>query len=262
MKEVRTIVLRVDGTNCDEETVIAFKKAGSLVDLVHINELKKGYKSLEDYQILCLPGGFAHGDHIAAGKIWAVEFKHSLSKDVKKFVEEGKLVIGICNGFQVLVKTGLLPAFERTMEKQKATLFYSDCGSFQDRWIYMKHENKGKCVFTKGIKDIIYLPINHGEGKFFVDDKSVIKKLEENDQIVFKYVDPDGNYAGYPWNPNGSMENIAGICNPEGNVIGFMPHPEKYIHKWMHPYWTRNNLPEEGDGFKIFKNAVEFANKL
>jgi phosphoribosylformylglycinamidine synthase len=257
MKEVRTIVLRVDGTNCDEEGVIAFERAGSRVDLVHMNELIRKEKSLEDYQILCIPGGFAYGDDIAAGKIFAVLLKYKISNYVKKFIEEGKLVLGICNGFQVLVKAGLLPAFEGKM-KQEATLAFNDSGYFQDRWIYMKHENKGKCIFTKGIKDIINIPVNHAEGKF-VADRSVIRRLEDNDQVVFKYVDPDGNYAGFPWNPNGSFDNIAGICNPDGNVFGLMPHPEKFIYKWTHPYWTRLKLEEEGDGFAIFKNAVEFA---
>ena len=259
MKEVRTIVLRVEGTNCDEEAVIAFRKAGSKVDLVHINELIRKEKLLEDYQIFCIPGGFTYGDDISAGKIFAVLLKHKISEDVKKFAEEGKLVFGICNGFQVLVKSGFLPNLEG-INKQEATLAFNDSGYFQDRWIYMKHENKGKCIFTRGIKDVIYIPVNHAEGKF-VADRSVIQKLEENDQIVFKYVDPDGKYTGFPWNPNGSMDNIAGICNPEGNVFGLMPHPEKFIHKWMHPCWTRLNLEEEGDGFKIFRNAVEFAKK-
>ena len=261
MKEVRTIVLRVDGTNCDEETVIAFRKAGSLVDLVHINELIRKEKSLEDYQILCIPGGFTYGDDIAAGKIFSVLLKYKLKDELKKFIEEGKLVLGICNGFQVLVKTGLLPALNGLMKEQEATLAFNDCGYFQDRWVYLKHENKRNCVFTRGIKEIIYIPVNHAEGKF-VAERRVIRKLEENDQIVFKYVDPEGNYAGFPWNPNGSMDNIAGVCNPDGNVFGLMPHPEKFIHKYMHPYWTRLNLKEEGDGFKIFRNAVEFARKL
>jgi phosphoribosylformylglycinamidine synthase len=260
MKKVKTIVLRVDGTNCDEETVIAFRKAGSEVDLVHMNELIRKEKSLEDYQILCIPGGFTYGDDIAAGKIFAVLLKYKIGKDVKKFVEDGKLVIGICNGFQVLVKAGILPALEGIMKKQEATLAFNDCGYFQDRWVYLKHENKRKCIFTRGIKNIIHVPVNHAEGKF-VADKNVIRKLEENDQIVFKYVDPDGNYASFPWNPNGSIDNIAGICNTDGNVFGLMPHPEKFIHKYMHPCWTRIDLPEKGDGFKIFKNAVEFAEK-
>jgi len=260
MKEVKTIILRVEGTNCDEETVIAFEKAGSKVDLVHMNELIRKEKSLEDYQIFCIPGGFTYGDDIAAGKIYAVLLKYKIANDVKKFIEEGKLVIGLCNGFQVLVKAGLLPAFDSTLDKQVATLAFNDCGYFQDRWIYMKHENKGRCPITKGI-NMIYTPVNHAEGKF-VADRDVIQRLEDNDQIVFKYVDPDGNYAGFPWNPNGSVDNIAGICNPNGNVLGFMPHPEKHIQKWTHPYWTRlNGLPNVGDGFSIFKNAVEFAKK-
>jgi phosphoribosylformylglycinamidine synthase len=259
MKEVRTLVLRVDGTNCDEEAVIAFERAGSKVDLVHMNELIRKEKSLEDYQILCIPGGFAYGDDIAAGKIFAVLLKYKISNDVKKFIEEGKLVLGLCNGFQVLVKAGLLPAFEGKM-KQEATLAFNDSGYFQDRWIYLKHENKGKCIFTRGIKDIINIPVNHAEGKF-VADRDVIRRLEDNDQVVFKYVDPDGNYAGFPWNPNGSFDNIAGICNPDGNVFGLMPHPEKFIHKWTHPCWTRLNLAEEGDGFSIFRNSMKFAKK-
>ena len=177
MKEVKTIVLRVDGTNCDEETIIAFERAGSKVDLVHMNELIRKEKTLEDYQILCIPGGFSYGDDIAAGKIFTVLLKYVLSKDIKNFIEEGKLVIGICNGFQVLVKTGLLPAFDGTVGNQIATLATNDCGYFQDRWVYLKNENKGKCPISKGIKDTIYIPVNHAEGKF-VADRDVIQKLE------------------------------------------------------------------------------------
>lgn len=260
--EVKTIVLRVDGSSGVEETVTAFKKAGSEVDLVHIDKLKRKEKPLEDYQILCIAGSSAYGDYISAGKILAVKLKYVLGKDIKKFIDEGKLVLGICNGFQSLVKIGFLPALDGLLGKQEATLALNDSGRFIDRWVYLKHENKGKCVFTRGIKDIIHIPVNHAEGKF-VADRDVIKRLEENDQIVFKYVDPDSNYADFPWNPNGSMDNIAGICNPEGNVFGLMPHPEKFIHKWMHPYWTRlSELSDVGDGFIIFKNAVEFAKKL
>jgi len=258
--EVRTIVLRVDGNTGNEETVTAFKKAGSKVDLVHIDELKRKQRSLEGYQILCIAGGSAYGDYISAGKILAVKLKYVLEKNIKKFIDEGKLVLGICNGFQSLVKLGFLPALNGFSEEQEATLALNDSGRFIDKWVYLKHENKGKCVFTKGIKDVIYIPVNHAEGKF-VADRDVIQKLEENDQVVLKYVDPDGNYAGFPWNPNGSIDNIAGICNPEGNVFGLMPHPEKFIHKWMHPFWTRVDLPEEGDGFRIFRNVVEFAKK-
>jgi phosphoribosylformylglycinamidine synthase len=248
---VNTIVLRVDGTNCDEETCIAFELAGSKVDLVHVNELKRGIFSLEDYEILAIPGGFAYGDDIAAGKILANLLKYELRKPIKKFIEEGKLVIGICNGFQAIVKAGLLPAFGGLMETQEATLAMNDSGYFIDKWVLLKHVNKGKCVFTRGISNEIFIPINHAEGKF-VATPEILKKLEDNDQVVFKYVD----------NPNGSLNDIAGICNTEGNVFGLMPHPEKYVHPYTHPYWTRlKDLPKEGDGLVIFRNAVEYARK-
>ncbi|MBN2042545.1 MAG: phosphoribosylformylglycinamidine synthase I, partial [Candidatus Aenigmarchaeota archaeon] len=233
---VKTIVLRVDGTNCDEESCQAFRLAGSEVDLVHINELKN--KFLEDYQILMVPGGFSYGDDISAGKIQANMMKHSIGDQLKKFVEDGKLVLGICNGFQALVKAGLIPAIDGIMQRQEATLVMNDSGYFMDKWIRLRHVNKGKCIFTKGIKQEIFIPINHGEGKFMAPPE-ILRNLEENDQLVFKYAD----------NPNGSVMDIAGICNPEGNVFGMMPHPEKYVHPYTHPFWTRmEKLPEEGDG--------------
>jgi phosphoribosylformylglycinamidine synthase len=260
MREVKTMVLRAEGTNCDEETVIAFERAGSSVDLVHINELRRG-RPLEEYQILCIPGGFTYGDDIAAGKILAIRLKNEIGNQIKDFVEEGKLIFGICNGFQVLVKVGLLPALEGTMRKQEATLAFNDSGHFVDRWVYLKREAKGACVFTKGVKDITFMPVNHGEGKFVADQKT-IERLKENNQIIFRYVDSEGKCAGYPWNPNGSLDNIAGICNPEGNILGLMPHPEKYIQRCMHPHWTRlPGLGEEGDGFSLFKGAVNYASK-
>lgn len=247
---VRTMVLRVDGTNCDEETVHAFKLAGSEVSLVHVNDIMKGKESFENFGILAIPGGFAHGDDVAAGKILANLLRYKLSGDLKKFIEEGKLVIGICNGFQAIVKAGLLPAFGDFGE-QEATLASNDSGYFIDRWVRLKHVNNGKCIFTKGIKNGIFVPVNHGEGKF-VASPDILKMLEENDRVVFRYVD----------NPNGSMNGIAGICNSGGNVFGLMPHPEKFFSKYTHPYWTRmKDLPEEGDGLAIFRNAVEYAKR-
>jgi len=248
MKKAKVIVLRTAGTNCDRETVFAFQAAGADVDLVHINELIQGGKNLEPYKILALPGGFSYGDDIAVGKVLANELIYKLRQDIRKFVQSGKLVIGICNGFQVLVKTGLLP---------HSTLTFNDSGKFEDRWVYLKNVNRNKCVFTRGIKGI-YLPIAHGEGKFVTDSKT-LKELEKNDGIVFKYVDGKGREAGYPWNPNGSMDGIAGICNKEGNVFGMMPHPERFLSRYQHPHWQREKLPEEGGGLKIFKNAVQFA---
>lgn len=247
---VRTMVLRVDGTNCDEETVHAFKLAGSDVSLVHVNEILKGKKSLENFEIIAIPGGFAHGDDVAAGKILANLLRYKLNRDMVKFIEEGKLVVGICNGFQAIVKAGLIPAFGG-FGKQEATLASNDSGYFIDKWVRLKHVNLQKCMFTKGMKNEIFVPINHGEGKF-VASTEILNKLEENDQVVFRYID----------NPNGSMNDIAGVCNTEGNVFGMMPHPEKFVSKYMHPCWTRlKGLPEEGDGLSIFKNAVEYAKK-
>ena len=202
------------------------------------------------FRSLAVPGGFAHGDDIAAGKILANLIRYKLSRDFVKFIEDGKLVIGICNGFQAIVKAGLLPAFGG-FGKQEATLAGNDSGYFIDKWVRLKHVNKGKCIFTKGMKSGIFVPINHGEGKF-VAPPDVLRRLEENDQVVFRYEE----------NPNGSMNDIAGICNAQGNVLGLMPHPEKFVSKYMHPYWTREKaLPEEGDGLAMFRNAVEYAKR-
>ncbi|MBS7655000.1 phosphoribosylformylglycinamidine synthase I [Candidatus Bathyarchaeota archaeon] len=256
MSKVKVAVFRVAGTNCEIETAYAFKLAGAKPEIIHMNEFYKKRKSLEGYQILVFPGGFSYGDDIAAAKLWANEIKYKL-KEIKHFAEEGKPIIGICNGFQVLVKTGLLPGFEKSI-KQEATLAFNDIGLYHDRWVYLKPESK-KCIFTKNLNKTIFLPVAHAEGKFIINEDS-LRKLEENDQIVFRYVDNKGELAGFPWNPNGSISNIAGICNPEGNILGLMPHPERYLHKWMHPLWTKlNSLPIEGDGLIIFKNAVEYA---
>jgi phosphoribosylformylglycinamidine synthase len=247
---VRTLVLRADGTNCDEETAHAFRIAGSDVSVAHINELIQKKKMLEDFQILAVPGGFAHGDDVASGKILANLIRYKLSSDFVKFIESGRLVIGICNGFQAIVKAGLLPAFGG-FGKQEATLAANDGGYFIDKWVHLRHVNKGKCIFTKGIKSEIFVPINHGEGKFIAPPE-ILRRLEENDQVVFTYKE----------NPNGSVNSIAGICNTEGNVFGLMPHPEKFVSKYTHPYWTREkSLAEEGDGLAIFRNAVNYAKK-
>lgn len=295
MKKPKVIVLRTAGTNCDKETVHAFQSAGAETDLSHINEFIQGNKSLDRYGILAIPGGFSYGDDIAAGKVLANELIYKLRDSVEKFIKGGRLVIGICNGFQVLVKTGLLP---------HSTLTFNDSGKFEDRWVYLKNVNRGRCVFTKGI-DRIYLPVAHAEGKF-VTDKKTLDEMKKNDEIVFRYVDDKGKDCGYPSNPNGSMENIAGICNKEGTVFGMMPHPERYLAFYMHPQWTRlrssnfggqarllespnsrqahkqsessgsrqarKKIPQaglpseasaqEGDGIAIFRNAVRYASKL
>lgn len=259
MNKIKVLVLRTAGTNCDYETVYGFQMAGAYVDLVHINQLIRGEKNLSDYQILALPGGFSYGDDIAGGKILANELKYRLREPIERFVADGKLMIGICNGFQVMVKAGLLPGFNGISPVQETTLYNNDSGKFECRWVYLKHTDSGKCVFTRNIKEIIYLPVAHGEGKFTTISEETLNKLETGDQVVFKYVDPEGSYAGYPWNPNGSDRHIAGICDSTGRIFGLMPHPERHLTRYNHPRWTRENLLEEGDGLAIFRNAVEYA---
>ncbi|RLG73144.1 MAG: phosphoribosylformylglycinamidine synthase I [Methanobacteriota archaeon] len=244
----KTIVLRVEGTNCDEETAHAFEVAGSEVDRVHINQLVRSGHFLDEYQILVIPGGFSHGDAVSAGILLANQLRYQIGDQVKEFIADNKLVLGICNGFQALVRAGFLPSPDKQVE---ATLTLNDSGLFYDGWVHLNHVNRGTCIYTQQIKDVLYLPVAHAEGKFVTTRKN-LEKLEENDQIVFTYVE----------NPNGSVGNVAGVCNPEGNVLGMMPHPERYIHKYMHPQWTRlPELPEEGDGLKIFQNAVKHAKK-
>ena len=256
MNAPNAVVIRAPGTNCDLETACAFEMAGAHTDIVHVNALYRGEKSLEEYQILAIPGGFSYGDDISAAVVWANELKHRLRKDLTAFVEAGKPVVGICNGFQVLVKAGLLPAFDHTIEKQSVTLAFNDIGLYFDTWVFLKH-GKSPCLFTKSIDRLLNLPVAHAEGKF-VAESQVLARLEERSQAVFTYADEKGEDAGFPWNPNGSLHNIAGICNPAGNVMGLMPHPERYLHKYMHPHWTCKSLDEVGDGFTIFKNAVNY----
>lgn len=262
MQKPKVIVLRTAGTNCDYETVHAFQMVGADVDLIHINQLIRGKKELIRYQILALPGGFSYGDDIAAGKLLANELKYRLREPIEQFVADGKLIIGICNGFQVMVRAGLLPGFNGISKNQEATLYTNDSGKFECRWVYLKNVENNKCVFTKNIKQIIYLPVAHGEGKFTTINENVLNKLEENNQVVLKYTDANGECKGYPWNPNGSDRSIAGICDSTGRIFGLMPHPERYISKYHHPRWTREKLDNEGDGLAIFRNAVEYAKNL
>lgn len=252
---VKVIVLRTAGTNCDLETAYAFRRHLAEVDLVHINEVKAKKKRLSSYHILAIPGGFTYGDDVAAGRVLANELKFKIGNELRKFIEVGKLIIGICNGFQVLVKGGLLPDVE--IDEQKATLILNDSGKFEDRWVYLKAAEESKCIWTNNIDRLIYLPVAHAEGKF-ITDKDALEELKNNNQIVFQYVDKDSNLAGYPANPNGSLENIAGICDKTGRILGLMPHPERFLESYHHPHWQRLSKEKEGDGNLIFKNAVNY----
>lgn len=256
MSKVNVLILRTAGTNCDQETAYAFEKAGASTEKLHINRVFERSAELDRFHVLAIPGGFTYGDDIASGKVLANELRFKLRDAVAKFVRDGKLIIGICNGFQALVKAGLLPWEEG---RSDATLTFNDSNRFEDRWVYLK-ACSGTSAFVKEGDDI-YAPVAHGEGKFVPRDDKVLSRLEGAGQVVFRYTGPDGSPAGYPWNPNGSVGNIAGICDPTGRIFGLMPHPERHVEPTQHPRWTRDGLKGEGDGLKVFRNAVTFARK-
>jgi phosphoribosylformylglycinamidine synthase I len=253
MARVKTLILRAPGTNCDEETAFAFERAGSLVDSAHINQLVRRDKLIADYQIVVFPGGFTYGDDISAGKILANELKLKLGGDIQRFVEGGGLILGICNGFQVLVKAGILPPLE---DGQQLTRAGNDSNRFECRWVYLKINRESPCIFTKGI-EAMYLPVAHGEGKIMAEEKTLAKL-----KVVARYVDAGGDIkAGYPYNPNGSAGNIAGICDATGRIFALMPHPERFTRWSQHPRWTREKPRQHGDGFGIFLNAVDWVKR-
>jgi len=256
MSKVKTLILRAPGTNCDVETAFAFQQAGATTSLVHIGKLICREEQLCDYQIMVIPGGFTYGDDISAGKVLANELRLKLSEDVEKFIDKGGLILGICNGFQVLVKAGILPGPLRTGQPV-LTLMANDSGKFECRWVYLSVSKKSPCVFTKGI-ELMYLPVAHAEGKV-VADPAILPKLNE----VLYYTDENGNReVGYPHNPNGSIANIAGICDASGRVFALMPHPERCIRDTQYPQWTRQKPGKYKNGFQIFLNAVRWAQSL
>lgn len=252
--KVKVIILRVAGTNCDFETEWAFTLAGASVERVHINQIIRKEKKISDYQILVIPGGFSYGDDIAAGKVLANQIRMKLWDEIEKFISEKKVILGICNGFQVLVKSGILPF----NSEQVVTLEWNDSGRFEDRWVYLKVE-ENLSPFFKGLPDIIRMPVAHAEGKFLPKDKKVLKEIEKNKQVVLRYCDRNGNLTGYPYNPNGSIGNIAGICSKDGLIIGLMPHPERAILKYYYPDFLKNEEKDDfTPSFKIFKNMVKY----
>ncbi|MBU2100123.1 phosphoribosylformylglycinamidine synthase I [Candidatus Micrarchaeota archaeon] len=241
----KIIVLRTAGTNCDYETVNVFKYLGAEVDLVHVNSLQRKEISLSDYHCLVLPGGFADGDYISSAKILANKLKYNLREEIENFISEKKLILGICNGFQALVKAGFLPAINNFFEQQ-VTLLWNQSGHFQDEWITMKKTGGKHCVWTKEIESV-YCPINHGEGRLEIPENT-LKELYEKDLVVFKYEK----------NPNGSMDSIAGICDETGRIFGLMPHPEKNAFSLTDPRSTREQFGFEGEGISIFRNGVTY----
>jgi len=274
IKDIKVGVLRIEGTNCEQESYDAFKRLGANPEFLHLKQLldidcnEDEKRDAFDYQCLMIPGGFSAGDYIRAGAIFAARIKSKLQKKLTEFVKREYPILGICNGFQVLIELGLLPGVnDAASSSPEACLYLNDSNRFECRSTLLKHENNGKCIFTSKIpkNDIRLIPSAHAEGKLLFPierQEEYLKKLEENDQIVFRYVDSDGNYAGYPWNPNGSISNIAGICNNHGTVFGMMPHPERTFYKHQHPDWTKTGLGNlMGDGQAIFESVLDYISK-
>jgi len=256
MNKVKTLILRAPGTNCDVESAFAFERAGAQVDLIHVNELIRRQTLLADYRIMVLPGGFTYGDDISAGKILANELRLKVRDEMQRFVDAGKLILGICNGFQVLVKAGMLPESKRE-GPPPLTLAGNDSGRFECRWVYLRVNEGSPCIFTRGIS-LMYLPVANGEGKVVVEPGAI-----QESNVALRYADETGDTrVGYPHNPNGSMKNIAGICDGTGRIFALMPHPERFVHPTQHPRWTRQSCRDYGEGFRVFLNAVEWAKRV
>lgn len=256
MAEVRALVLRAAGVNCDMETRHALELAGAEADRIHVNRLIEDKALLDRYHILVFPGGFSYGDDVAAGRILANQIVHHLADPIRRFIDEGKLVLGICNGFQVLVKMGVLPG-NGAFKQEHVTITYNDSGKFEDRWVHLLPQTD-RCVFIEPQRQI-YLPVAHGEGKVVTADAATLERLKSEGYIAYKYVGPDGEEGPYPVNPNGSMASIAGLTDSTGRVMGLMPHPERFVRRTQHPHWTRLGEDLDPDGIKIFRNAVRYA---
>jgi phosphoribosylformylglycinamidine synthase len=275
MEQVRAIVLRAAGINTDLETQYALELAGAKADRVHINRAIEDKGLLDQYQILIFPGGFSYGDDVAAGKIMANQVAHHLSEAVGKFIDDGKLVLGICNGFQVLVKAGILPGgseqkagrsegekvsmeedktvrpsdllnFSPSLRQEDVTITYNDSNKYEDRWVYLMPQTD-RCVFIEPQRQIC-VPIAHGEGKIVTKNEETLQRLKDEGCIAYKYVDEQGQEGPYPINPNGSIESIAGLTDRTGRVLGLMPHPERYVRRTQHPPWSRLGEDLDPDG--------------
>jgi phosphoribosylformylglycinamidine synthase len=256
----RVLILRAPGTNCDLETAFAFERVGGVTERVHIGRLLERPALLDAYQILCIPGGFSYGDDLAAGRILGNQIRGHLAETVNRFRDAGKLILGICNGFQALLKSGMLLADEPP--GPAATLTWNDSGKFEDRWVSLRSHGS-LCELLRGVEQM-ELPVAHAEGKFVARDRDTLSRLDAAGQLVLRYQarnPSDGNVGEsvpFPDNPNGAMAHVAGVCDPTGRVLGMMPHPERFVEGTQHPRWTRQPHREHGDGLPIFRNAVRY----
>lgn len=254
MATPHALVLRAPGSNCDGEAATAFEMAGAKVERIHVNAVRENPRLLKRFQILTVPGGFSYGDDIAAGKVFALQLQHFLADALRKFRDDEKLVLGICNGFQAILKAGLLVPPDE--DGPLATLGFNENGRFEDRWVKLRAA-PGKCVFLKGVTEL-NVPVAHGEGNFVGRKEWIVRGLDQAGQVVLRYAGANGHANGFPENPNGSQDDIAGITDATGRVLGMMPHPERHVFPTQHPQWTRLGLRAEGEGLQLFRNAVEF----
>jgi phosphoribosylformylglycinamidine synthase I len=256
----RVLILRAPGTNCDRETAFAFETAGARPESVHLKRLLEQPRLADEFQILCIPGGFSYGDDISAGRIFGNQIRHHLRDTFEQFKAAGKLILGICNGFQVLIKSGVL--LPDRADEPIATLTLNESGKFEDRWVHLQ-ATSSKCVFLRDV-DRMYLPVAHAEGKFVARDAETLEQLDSAGQLVLRYTAAETSFQigsdteiSYPACPNGAQRAVAGVCDDSGRVLGLMPHPERHIDPTHHPRWTRERH-ERGDGLVIFENAVRY----
>ena len=252
------------GLNCEAESKAAWEISGADPRLIHLNDLLDAPSLLHDHKILMLIGGFSFGDHLAgSGHVLALRIAQRMKDHIGSFIQKGGLILGICNGFQTMVKTGLLPGFDNNYFIQKLALMHNDCGVFQNFWVRIAFEPDSPCVFTRGLS-AMDLPVRHGEGRLFTADRNLMRQIESSRLVACRYADPETNLpaSAFPHNPNGSLNAVAGLCDPTGRVFGLMPHPEAYIFPENHPRWQyrrlNGTLPPEGEGLKIFRNAVDY----
>ncbi len=267
---IKALILRAPGINRDGDAAAACELVGASAEQVHVNRLAEGSLQLHNYGLLIVPGGFSYGDHLGAGRLLAVDLIHRLGEQLATFVADGRPVLGICNGFQVLVKAGVLPGWDSapptattdSNTTPSVTLTDNTSRRFECRWVQLAAEPNSRCIFTQGMTQTIEVPVAHGEGRLAVRDSATLERLQTAGQVALRYVVPADAPSDYPANPNGSVDHIAGLCNPQGNVLGLMPHPEDAIVPQQHPRWTREPWRNEGDGLIIFRNAVRYAASL